>query len=64
MYFFIDSANVLFKLLNKYSPEDTKQRRARLTTEAKLRAESISPPIQKNKWKMLNLTTLSLVLIM
>jgi hypothetical protein len=40
MYPFINSANVLFKLLKKYSPEDDKQRRARLVSEAKLRAES------------------------
>jgi len=39
MYPIINSANVLFKLLKKYSPEDTKQRRARLVSEAKLRAE-------------------------
>ena len=31
-------ANVLFKLLKKYSPEDSKQKSERLTNEAKLRA--------------------------
>jgi len=35
-----NQANVLFRLLKKYSPEDNKQRRARLVAEAKLRAES------------------------
>lgn len=35
-----NQANVLFRLLKKYSPEDTKQRKARLVAEAKLRAES------------------------
>jgi len=30
----------LFKLLRKYSPEDSKQKTERLTNEAKLRAES------------------------
>ena len=39
-YYPLYSANVLFKLLKKYSPEDAKQRKARLVAEAKLRAES------------------------
>lgn len=51
------SANVLFKLLKKYSPEDAKQRRARLTNEAKLRAESTFFVIQNKKFKSLNPTT-------
>jgi large subunit ribosomal protein L7Ae len=36
-----NQTNVLFRLLKKYSPEDTKQRKARLTQEAKDKAESI-----------------------
>jgi large subunit ribosomal protein L7Ae len=44
-----NQANVLFRLLKKYSPEDTKQRHARLVAEAKLRAESNSLPIQRRK---------------
>lgn len=36
-----NQANVLFRLLKKYSPEDRKQRKTRLTEEAKLKAESI-----------------------
>ena len=36
-----NQANVLFKLLKKYSPEDTKLRKSRLTEEAKHKAESI-----------------------
>lgn len=35
-----NQANVLFKLLKKYSPEDKKQRHTRLVEEAKLKAES------------------------
>ena len=42
-------ANVLFKLLKKYSPEDQKQKKARLVEEAKLKAESnIFPKMQRN----------------
>ena len=37
---FMIIANVMFKLLKKYSPEDSKQKRERLNSEAKLRAES------------------------
>jgi len=40
VYLYTHSANVLFKLLKKYSPEDSKQKRARLVSEAKLKAES------------------------
>ena len=41
----------MFKLLKKYSPEDTKQRKARLVSEAKLRAESNRPPISEKEVK-------------
>lgn len=36
-----NQTNVLFRLLKKYTPEDTKQRKTRLTQEAKDKAESI-----------------------
>ena len=36
-----NQTNVLFRLLKKYSPEDQKQRKARLVQEAKDKAESI-----------------------
>jgi large subunit ribosomal protein L7Ae len=35
-----NQTKVLFKLLQKYSPEDNKQKKERLTQEAKLKAES------------------------
>lgn len=35
-----NQTNVLFRLLKKYTPEDTKQRKTRLTQEAKDKAES------------------------
>jgi hypothetical protein len=35
-----NQTKVLFKLLQKYTPEDNKQKRERLTQEAKLKAES------------------------
>ena len=35
-----NQTKVLFKLLQKYSPEDSKQKKERLTQEAKLKAES------------------------
>lgn len=35
-----NQARVLIKLLSKYSPEDNKQKKERLTNEAKLKAES------------------------
>jgi hypothetical protein len=38
------------KLLRKYSPEDVKQKKARLVEEAKLKAESNPiPKIQRNQ---------------
>ena len=38
------------KLLKKYSPEDSKQKRARLVEEAKLKAESNPiPKIQRSQ---------------
>ena len=40
MYYNSNSANVLFKLLRKYAPEDDKAKRARLVAEAKAKAES------------------------
>lgn len=44
-----NQTNVLFKLLKKYSPEDKKERRARLVEAAKLKAESIlSVYLEKN----------------
>jgi len=46
----INLANVLFKLLRKYSPEDSKQKRTRLVEEAKLKAESNPiPKMQRNQ---------------
>jgi hypothetical protein len=35
-----NSAKVLFKLLRKYSPEDKQAKQARLSSEAKAKAES------------------------
>jgi len=47
---FIKLANVLLKLLRKYSPEDSKQKKARLVEEAKLKAESNTiPKIQRSQ---------------
>jgi len=46
-YWFI-LASVLFKLLRKYTPEDSKQKKARLVEEAKVKAESnIIPKMQR-----------------
>ena len=42
-----NQTNVLFRLLKKYSPEDKKQRRARLVEEAKAKAESTSSLTQR-----------------
>ena len=54
-----NQANVLFRLLKKYSPEDTKQRRARLVAEAKLRAESSHALIQRRRSRTPSPTTSS-----
>jgi large subunit ribosomal protein L7Ae len=44
-----NQARVLFKLLQKYSPEDNKQKKERLTNEAKLKAESnFHPYLEKS----------------
>jgi large subunit ribosomal protein L7Ae len=47
-----NQANVLFRLLKKYSPEDAKQRKARLVAEAKLKAESNHCFTQRRKSRM------------
>ncbi len=46
-----NQTNVLFRLLKKYSPEDTKQKKARLVQEAKDKAESKNIFIQKKLFK-------------
>ena len=47
-----NQTKVLFKLLQKYSPEDSKQKKERLTQEAKLKAESkYEINFRENSWK-------------
>ena len=40
VYYISNLAKILLKLLRKYAPEDSKTKKARLTAEAKAKAES------------------------
>lgn len=56
-----NQTNVLFRLLKKYTPEDTKQRKTRLTQEAKDKAESKIFFIQKKMLRNQDLSILNSV---